>query len=82
MKTKCHKEQWLVKTYSSANYAAGQFYQFPKQILPEPLTFHTGPLVMLVESTSILYERKCYLNLKKDLQTNFMKFFEKENKTL
>lgn len=81
MKTKCLKEQSLVKIDSLVNYAGRQFYQIPKQILPEPLTFRSGSLLMLVESTSIPQERKCYLNLKNELETNFNNIFEKENKT-
>lgn len=58
MKTKCPKEEWLVKKNSLLNYAGGQFYQIPKQILPEPLTFHAGSRLMLVEYTSVLHEKK------------------------
>lgn len=81
MKTKCHKEAWLVKMNSLVNYSGGQFYQIPKQIPPEPLTFHAGSLVMLVESTSVLHKKKkMYLNFKNDLETIFTIFLRRKTK--
>lgn len=81
MKTKCHKEEWLVKMNSLVNYIGGQFYQIPKQILPEPLTFYAGSLLILVESTSVLHEKKkMYLNFKNDLETNFTIFLRRKTK--
>lgn len=81
MKTKCHKEEWLVKMNSLVNYAGGQFYQIPRQILPEPLTFYAGSLLMLVESTSVLHEKKkMHLNFKNDLEANFTIFLRRKTK--
>lgn len=81
MKTKCHKEEWLVKMNSLGNYAGGQFYQIPKQILAWTFDF---PCRITVNACRI-YQctargKKMYLNFKNDLETNFTIFLRRKTK--